>query len=308
MEVYENGFTPPVGKFCGVGLGIFDGLHRGHMALINTLINECRLNDLHSVIYTFSKHPENILRKKFCTPLIMTIDHKARILEKTGLDSLYLQEFNEEFSKMPAMDFVEKILVERMQARLVVVGFNYRFGYMGKGDTELLKRLGHKFGFKVIVIPPVKIHTKIVSSTIIRQYIQSGKMEKAFELLGRHFSVSGKVINGRQIGRTLGFPTANILPEPYLVMPATGVYVTRTLYDDHWYNSVTNVGTSPTLKQDGEVILETHMVDFEGELYDQDIEIFFLKMLRNERWFDTREELIEQIRMDLLAARTYWNE
>ncbi len=307
MEIVENGFVPPAGKYCGIGLGNFDGLHRGHMALINTLISECRINDLHSVIYTFKKHPDHILRKKLFTPLIMTMEHKAEVLGRTGLQSLYFQEFDEEFSRMSAEDFIEKVLIGKMKARLVVVGFNYRFGYMGRGDAELLKRMGSRLGFSVIVIPPVKVREEVVSSTIIRQYIQKGRMEKVFELLGRHFSVPGKVKHGRQVGRTMGFPTANMLPERYLVMPAPGVYITRTLYQGKWYNSVTNVGTSPTIKNEEEVTLETHMMGYEGELYGQDIEVFFLKKLRNEKKFETREDLIRQIKIDIEEAKKYRN-
>jgi len=147
VEIVGNGFVPPAGKYCGIGLGNFDGLHRGHMALVNTLISECRLNDLHSVIYTFKKHPEHILRKKLFTPLIMTMEHKAEILGRTGLNSLYFQNFDEEFSRMPAEDFVEKILTEKLKAKLVVVGFNYRFGYIGRGDVEMLKMIGRRLGF-----------------------------------------------------------------------------------------------------------------------------------------------------------------
>ncbi len=307
MKIFENDFIPADAKSCGIGLGNFDGLHRGHIALINTLVNECRMNDLHSVVYTFKKHPEHILRKKLFTPLIMTIQHKAVILEKTGLDYLCFQEFDEEFSRMDPEDFIEKILVEIMRAKLVVVGFNYRFGYMGKGDTELLKKMGARLGFKVIVIPPVKVGEEVVSSTLIRQNILKGKMEKVFELLGRHFSVPGKVSTGRQVGRTLGFPTANMLPERYLVMPASGVYITRTLYQGQWYNSVTNVGHSPTLKHDTDITLETHMMGFEGELYGQDIEVFFLKKLRNEKRFESREALVHQIHLDIKKASLYWN-
>lgn len=306
MLICEKDFTINDNQYSGVGLGNFDGLHRGHMALINTLLNACRINDLHSVIYTFNKHPEHILRKKLYMPLIMTLEHKVEVLGKTALEYMYLQEFDEEFSRIPAEEFIEKILVEKLRAKLVVVGFNYRFGYMGKGDIELLKKMGVRLGFKVIVIPPVKVRDEIVSSTAIRQYIFKGKMEKCFDLLGRHFSVPGKVTTGKQMGRTLGFPTANMLPEPYLVKPAIGVYITRTLYQGQWYNSVTNVGYSPTLKTDKDVTLETHMIGFDGELYGQDIEVFFLKKLRNEKRYDSREELIRQIRQDIAKAQLYW--
>lgn len=307
LEILENGFNPSTEKNCGVGLGNFDGLHRGHMALINTLLNECSINDLCSVIYTFKKHPEHILRKKLFTPLIMTMEHKARSLAKIGVETLYFQEFDEEFSHMPAEEFVKEILVKKLHTKLAVVGFNYRFGYMCKGDSELLKRMGRIYGYKVIVIPPVKVREEVVSSTLIRQYIIKGRMEKAFDLLGRQFSVPGKVITGRKLGRTIGFPTANLIPEKYLVMPATGVYITRTLYQEQWYNSVTNIGTSPTLKDEQGITLETHMIGFDGELYGKDIEVFFIKKIRNEKRFDTREGLICQIKMDVCEANNFFS-
>ena len=306
MEILENGFNPPISKNCGVGLGNFDGLHRGHMALINTLLNDCRIHDLYSVVYTFKKHPEHILRKKLFTPLIMTMEHKAKCLDRIGVDALYFQEFDEEFSHMSAEDFIKEILVKKFNIKLAVVGFDFRFGYMCKGDSELLRRMGKIYGFRVIVIPPVKVGDEVVSSTLIRQYIVKGRMEKAFNLLGRNFSVPGKVITGRKIGRTIGFPTANLIPEKYLVMPAIGVYITRTLYQEQWYNSVTNVGTSPTLKGDRGVTLETHMMGFEGELYGKDIEVFFIKKIRNEERFESREGLINQIKIDIEEANKYF--
>ncbi len=306
MEILENGFSLQTEINCGVGLGNFDGLHRGHMALISTLLNECRIHDLNSVIYTFKKHPEHILRKKLFTPLIMTMEHKTRLLDRIGVKTLYYQEFDEEFSRISAEDFIKEILVKKMHMKLAVVGFNYRFGYMCRGDSEMLRRMGEIYGYKVIIIPPVKIGEELVSSTLIRQYITKGRMENAFYLLGRHFSVPGKVITGRKIGRTIGFPTANLVPEKYLVMPATGVYITRTLYQEKWYNSVTNVGTSPTLKNERAVTLETHMAGFNGELYGKDIEVFFIKKIRNERHFGTREDLINQIKFDIQSANNYF--
>jgi len=306
VNILENGIFPDCGKYCGVGLGNFDGLHRGHMALINTLVHKCRLNDLHSVVYTFKKHPENILRKKLFTPLIMTREQKTAILAKIDIDTLYFQEFDEEFSRMTADEFIKDILVEKLRSKLVVVGFDFRFGYMCRGDAEYLKKMGRKLGFAVIVIPPVKVGGEIVSSTLIRQYIAKGRMEKVFELLGRHFSISGKVVAGRREGRTMGFPTANILPEEYLIMPAPGVYVTRTLYQGQWYNSLTNVGICPTVKNDRTASVETHMIGFDQELYGKDIEVFFLKKLRSEKKFETHADLINQIKKDIEKARNEW--
>jgi len=218
------------------------------MALINTLINECKLNGLQSVVYTFNKHPETMLRKKLVTPLITTNEMKARLLSSTDLDILCYQDFDENFSRLSPEDFIRNILVDTLRIRLAVVGFNYRFGYMGRGDTEFLKKSGEKYGFKVIVIPPVKVNSEIVSSTLIREYIKKGRIERVFQLLGRHFSLYGTVIDGKRIGRTLGFPTANIIAHPDMAVPANGVYITKTKYDDKWVNSITNVGTAPTLR------------------------------------------------------------
>jgi len=305
VDIFENDIRIPDTQQCGVGLGNFDGLHRGHMALINTLLHECHVNNLRSVVYTFKKHPEHILRKELFTPLIMTMEHKAELLERTGLETLFFQEFDEEFSRIPAENFVKEILINKLRSKLVVVGFNYRFGYMGKGDADLLRKMGSKYGFRVIVIPPVKVGKEVVSSTLIRQYIMKGQMEKAFELLGRYFSVPGKVVKGLKMGSKMGFPTANIIPEKFLGMPASGVYITRTQYQGKWYDSVTNVGKSPTIKNDNVTTIETHMMGFTGELYGEDIEVFFLKKLRNEKHFKTRDELIKQIRTDVEKVQMY---
>ena len=207
----------------------------------------------------------------------MTMDHKIRCLDKAGVETLYLQEFDEGFSHISAEDFIKEILVGKMRIKLAVIGFNFRFGYMCKGDSELLKKLGKIYGFKVIVIPPVRVRGETASSTLIRQYIMKGKMEKAYDLLGRNFSVPGKVITGKKIGRTMGFPTANLIPEKYLVMPAPGVYITRTLYQGQWYKSVTNVGMSPTLKKEQEVTLETHMIDLTANCTERTLKCFYKK-------------------------------
>jgi len=291
----------------GVGLGNFDGLHIGHMALINTLISECRMNGLASVVYTFKKHPENILRKNLVNPLITSNEQKIRILEAHAIDWLYYQDFDENFSRLSPENFVKDILVDGLRMKLAVVDFNYRFGYMGKGDTELLKRLGDKYGFRVIVIPPVKVNSEIVSSTLIREYIRKGKMERVFQLLGRHFSLKGTVVDGRRIGRTLGFPTANIIADPEMVVPANGVYITKTLSRGRWLNSVTNVGYAPTVRgREGRFSIETHILDWDEDLYGSEIEVSFFAKLRGEKRFESIEALKKQVMEDIESARRYW--
>jgi len=293
-------------KSTGVGLGNFDGLHIGHMALINTLINECKLNGLQSVVYTFNKHPETMLRKKLVTPLITTNEMKARLLSSTDLDILCYQDFDENFSRLSPEDFIRNILVDTLRIRLAVVGFNYRFGYMGRGDTEFLKKSGEKYGFKVIVIPPVKVNSEIVSSTLIREYIKKGRIERVFQLLGRHFSLYGTVIDGKRIGRTLGFPTANIIAHPDMAVPANGVYITKTKYDDKWVNSITNVGTAPTLRNEKVFSIETHLLDVSEDIYGKDIEVCFIHRLRGEKKFESVDALKKQVENDIKKARAYW--
>jgi len=294
-------FTNPT----GIGLGNFDGLHIAHMALINTLINESKQRGLESVLYSFTKHPENIIRKKLFTPLITSTGKKIKLLELTQLDYTYFEEFDEQFSRMSPETFVKDILVDRFKMKLAVAGYDYRFGYKGQGDVAYLKELGQKYNYKVITIPAIKLDDEIVSSTLIRKYVKKGDMESAFKLLGRHYSITGVVEKGKRIGNTLGFPTANIYPEEYLLMPLDGVYVTRTLLDGKIYNSITNIGNNPTFSEQKKSI-ETYILDYSGNIYGKDIEVFFLKKIRGEKKFNSIDELVEQIRRDIEKARQYF--
>ncbi|MCX7923886.1 MAG: bifunctional riboflavin kinase/FAD synthetase [Clostridia bacterium] len=304
MEVvYGKNDTTSLIKPMGVGLGNFDGLHIGHMALINTLIRESKLNGLNSLVYTFTKHPENILRKKLFTPLLTSESKKVELLGETSLNYLYFDEFDEGFSRIKPEAFVKDVLVERLKMKLAVAGFDYRFGYKGQGDTNLLKELGKVYNFKVIVISPIKIDNAIVSSTLIRQNVAKGNMDEVFKLLGRHYSITGDVQTGRRIGNTIGFPTANIHPEEYLILPHDGVYATKTMIGDTWYNSVTNIGYNPTFEGLRKISVETHILNFDKDIYGDRIEVFFISRIRGERKFSCKEELVEQIKKDVFKAR-----
>lgn len=306
MRVITNIEKDSFTRYTGVGLGNFDGLHIGHMALINTLISECKLNNLHSVIYTFIKHPDTMLRKTLICPLITTNDQKTKLLAATALDTLCYENFDEAYSRLSPDEFIKNILLDKLNARLVVVGFNYRFGYMGKGDVEYLKKSGEKLGFRVIVVPPVKVNAEVVSSTLIREYIKKGKMERVFQLLGRHFSLSGTVIAGRRVGRTLGFPTANIMAHPKMLVPANGVYITKTKYEDKWINSITNVGVAPTLREDSIFSIETHMLDYSEDIYGRNIEVCFIHKLRGEKKYENIEALKKRVQEDIRKTKSYW--
>lgn len=291
----------------GVGLGNFDGLHIGHMALVNTLIRESKLNGLESIIYTFTKHPENILRKKLFNTLLTTVNKKVELLGETALDYLYFDEFDETYSRMKPESFVKDVLVDRLKMKLAVAGFNYRFGFRGQGDVELLKELGKKFGFRVIIIPPIKIDNEVVSSTLIRQSVVKGDVNKVFKLLGRHYSITAKVESGRRIGSKLGFPTANIHPEEYLTLPSYGVYITKTLIGSVLYNSLTNIGINPTFEGLDRTSVETHILDFHENIYGKFIEVFFISKIRGEKKFKDKDALIAQIKSDIDTTREFFN-
>jgi len=290
----------------GVGLGNFDGLHIGHMALINTLIRESQLNGLSSIVYTFTKHPENILRKKLITPLLLTEQKKIALLSEISLNYLYFDEFNEEFSRLTPEEFVRDVLINKLHIKLAVVGYDYKFGYKGQGEILLLKELGKKYGFKVIVIPAIKCDNEIISSTKIRKSIINGELETSYKLLGRNYSITAEVVSGRRIGNTIGFPTANIHPERFLVLPVNGVYITKTLLDGKLYNSMTNVGYNPTFEDIKQITVETHLIDFNKDIYGKKIEVFFLKKIRDEIKFDSVECLVQQIAKDMIETKEYF--
>ena len=191
--------------------------------------------------------------------------------------------FDETYSRLSPQEFIDTVLIDKLKARLVVAGFNYRFGYKGKGDVEYLKKNGDKLGFRVIVVPPVKVKSEIVSSTIIRSYIKKGRMERVFQLLGRHFSLYGTVVCGKKkVGRTLDFLQQilwRILPWWFLQMG----YISQTKYDDKWINSITNVGIAPTVKEDRVFSIETHLLDYNEDIYGRNIEVCFIQKLREEK-------------------------
>jgi riboflavin kinase/FMN adenylyltransferase len=286
----------------GIGLGNFDGLHIGHMTLIDRLINESMNLKVKSMIYTFINHPQNIINKKFMTPQIMTKSGKIDFLTDTGLDYIYFQEFNDSFLRMEPIDFLKKILIDKLNAKIIVVGFDYRFGYKGKGSIDFLRKYENIYDYKLIVIPPVRINDTIVSSTLIRNKIKSGDLKSVKQLMGRYYSISGDVITGRRIGRKLGFPTANITLKKSCVIPKYGVYSTNVRLNGIEYKGLTNVGINPTFK-DRDFSIETYIIDFEGDIYGKKLDVEFVLRLRDEIKFNNKEDLIEQIKKDINMVR-----
>lgn len=280
-----------------IALGNFDGVHLGHKKLISTMINDAKNLVIASSLLLFRRHSKEILLRNI--PNILTsAEDKCEILKEMGLNIVYEIDFTEKFMRLSPEDFVKNILIDRLNVQSVFVGINYRFGYKASGDIDVLKELSNKYNFNLNVIEPVFNKQKILSSSEIRMNIVKGNIELANEMIGRNYKIKGKVVHGNKIGRTLGFPTANIELSDRYQIPKKGVYITKTIVDGIIYKSLTNIGTNPTVG--GKTIkIETHILNFNRDIYKQDLEIEFIQYYRGEMVFSTLEELKLQMQKDL---------
>lgn len=288
----------------GVALGNFDGVHIGHQKLITTLTEKCKENNLQSCVYTFGNHPLTVITGKEGPPQITNISMKQKILESLGVELLYLEEFNKELMALSPEDFVENILINKLNCKVVVVGFDYSFGYKAQGNVELLKEMGKKHGFEVYVIHPVTIDGKKVGSSSVREYIKDGNIEEANAFLGRPYSIYSEIVHGKGIGNKLGYPTANILIEPSHLVPKEGVYATLVKINDSIYKGATCVGTNPTFGTNS-ISIETFIIDFNEDIYGEFIELQFIKRLRDQIKFNHIDDLIGQMNQDVNNVNTY---
>lgn len=285
-----------------IALGMFDGVHMGHRALLTHAVETARERNVLSVAYTFTNHPKSLFGQ---TPkLLFTEQERRNCIKSLGFDRVQMEVFDKELAILSPEAFVE-YLQEEYDVCVFVVGFNYTFGQGRKGTPETLTEIGKTHGFEVHVIPPVLFQGDTVSSTRIRQLITTGKIADANSMLLEPYSLTGTVVKNRRIGTTLGFPTANILPPAEKALPATGIYVTSVLHEGRSYEAVTNVGTNPTVNG-STLTVETYLMDYEGDLYGKELTVSFHKRLRDEIRFDSKEALIAQIKQDVVAAREYF--
>ncbi len=287
-----------------VTVGTFDGVHVGHQAIIRYLVNRANNQNGTSVVVTFSPHPREIVHGEE-VPLLTTIDERADALEALGVDRFIIIPFTLEFSRLAAEEFVEQVLVERIGIQEVVIGYDHAFGHDRRGDAELLEALGSRYGFSVDVIPPQVVEQHVVSSTQIREMIGRGQVSEAAQLLGRRYSLRGTVIKGDGRGAQIGFPTANLqIDHPRKVIPAVGVYAVQVALlqserdgEESLHPGMMNIGYRPTFgKRD--LSLEVHLLDFSGDLYGRELRVEFAERMRDERKFDSIEELVEQLSKD----------
>lgn len=281
-------------------LGNFDGLHLGHRRIIEKLTNRARRLDAPSVVYTFEPHPLKVVSPENSPPLILDIEDKERLLREMGIDFLVLARFTKEFAGKHPREFVEDVLVRDLSVREVWVGHDFSFGKGRTGTVEYLGELGEELGFSVNVVPAYRLGGAVVSSSRIRMLIREGQVGKAARLLGREYSVKGHVVKGRDIGRSIGFPTANVDVTSELV-PGGGVYAARAVVDGEAYNAVVNIGVAPTFGAKDQTV-EVHILGFDRTIYRKRVEVAFVRRLRGERAFRNRDELVRRIRKDIERA------
>ncbi|MGV8144941.1 MAG: bifunctional riboflavin kinase/FAD synthetase [Alkaliphilus sp.] len=287
----------------GVALGNFDGIHIGHQELLNTLVDKCKTLKLESCVYTFDNHPLSIINN--VTPSQITnFDIKNKIFKSLNIDTIVYEKFDKRIMSLNPQEFIEEVLVSKLNAKIIVVGFDFRFGFQGEGDVNLLKQLSEKYNFTLHIIEPIKIDGEKVSSSNIKTYIIEGNMTQVQKFLGRHFSLKGAVIRGKSRGRQLGFPTANIAIAKKQILPKEGVYATYVHIEGSTYLGATSIGKNPTFSADC-VSVETFILDYSGNLYDEKIGISFVKNLREQIKFEDVNHLKAQLNIDVENVKKY---
>jgi riboflavin kinase/FMN adenylyltransferase len=286
-----------------LAIGVFDGVHRGHKAVISTSADHARAANGTSVVVTFDPHPEKVLRPQAAPHLLSATQHKIALIRALGVDYLLVISFDKQFAATEPEDFVQKLVDHSKPLREICVGHEWSFGKNRRGNLALLKKLGANFNFDVVGIPPVKINGTVVSSTAVREAVEKGDLAKAAEVLGREYTILGTVTRGDNLGKKIGFPTANLSAHSEQ-FPPNGVYAAEARIEGQLNRGVINLGIRPTVSSGtSERVLEIHLFDFDRDIYGQDVEVRFLKFLRPEKKFESLDALVQQIRHDVEQAR-----
>lgn len=291
-----------------VTIGTFDGVHLGHKAILKRVVETAKDENLDSVVLTFFPHPRMVLQQSLDIKLINTIDERTALLAETGLNNLVIHPFTHAFSRLTALEYVRDILVNSLKAKKIIIGYDHRFGRNRTANIEDLKEFGKNYDFQVIEISAKELDDVAISSTKIRKALEAGDIETANNFLGYNFMISGEVVKGKAIGRTINYPTANLnLKEKYKLVPKNGVYIVQLKIKDKNHFGITSIGTNPTVGGK-EKTIETHILDFNEDIYGTEITIKFLKFIRDEAYFDSIEKLRLEIVKDENFAKQYLRE
>lgn len=298
MEVHYNFDHYQVQKSV-VTVGVFDGVHQGHVAILDKVKRSAQQINGSSVIVTFWPHPRLVLQQDVSIKLINTLDEKLQLFEKFGIDHVVVIPFTEEFSKISSQKFTEEILIAKLNVKHLIIGFNHHFGKGREGNFDMMKEYANRFGFTLEKLDAQMIENEKVSSTLIRNALANGDIDTANKYLGYQYMFSGKVVEGKRLGRTIGFPTANIQANPDKLIPRIGVYAVEVLVTNQRYTGMLNIGYNPTVDSSLATLhIEVHLLNFNEDIYNKDITLLFKKRIRDEVKFSGLEQLKRQLESD----------
>ena len=295
MKIKENFLRSDSATPLALSIGMFDGVHLGHQSIIHRLNTIAQIKNLESAILTFWPHPRKVFNPDDDLKLLNTIGEKKYLLQKNGLQHLFLKEFDEDFRNLTGEEFVRQVLVEQLKVKHLIVGYDHTFGKNRSGDFSLLKKMGPELGFEVEQVEAVNYKDLNISSTQIRNALVKGDILSANKMLGYHYSVSGEVIHGQKIGRTIGYPTANIQVDPMKLLPKNGAYIVDVFVKEQHFKGMLSIGTNPTVEGKLKTV-EVYILDFKDDLYGKEISVNFRDFLHDEIKFESLEQLI--IRLD----------
>jgi len=305
VKIYENFERSSSHSSLALSIGMFDGVHRGHQSIIKQLNTVAKAKNLESGILTFWPHPRLIFKPEDDLKLLNTLSEKSQLLEKFGVENLFLKEFDQDFRNLTGEEFVRQILVEKLQIKYLIVGYDHVFGKDRSGNFELLEKLASELGFEVEKMEAVNIHNQHISSTKVRNALLKGDIEEANLMLGYHYPVSGKVVHGKKIGKTIGYPTANIEVQNLKLLPKKGAYITDVFLNGDQYKGMLSIGTNPTVGGT-EKTVEVYILDFDEDIYGKEITVAFREFLHDEIKFESLEKLIEKLDDDKKRTEDFY--
>lgn len=299
MAVFRDIKNLPAFKNAVLTVGTFDGVHKGHRVIINEVVDHARQVNGESVLVTFDPHPRKLLFPHQPLGIITPLEEKETLLHTAGISHIMVVPFTREFANLSAREYIEQFLVGLFHPHSIVIGYDHHFGHDRLGNIHMLKQYAPVYNYELIEIPEQLIDEAAVSSTRIRKAINDGRVADAAQMLGRNYSLKGTVVHGNKLGRTIGYPTANILPaDNEQIIPANGIYAIQVIHDDATYGAMMSIGFNPTVTDKKELRIEANIFDFDKDIYDQSLEVVFIERLREEQKFDSLDALVQQLHQD----------
>lgn len=304
MAIFYNINDLPTFKNAVLTIGTFDGVHLGHRMILDEVVRHAKEINGESIVLTFEPHPRKLLFPEQSLKLITPLEEKIQLIAAEGIEHIVVAPFNKAFANLSATDYIEHFLVKYFHPESIIIGYDHHFGHDRKGDIHLLKEFQTDYNFKVYEIPAQLIDAAAVSSTKIRHAIMEGNVQEAAHMIGRNYSLKGNVVEGAKLGRTIGFPTANIQPDDNdQLLPAVGVYAVKIEIGNELYKGMLNIGYKPTVTEEKKLAIEVHIFDFDKDIYNETVNIIFVERLRDEQKFPSLDALKTQLNNDKVAAK-----